>query len=370
MPELPEVETVRRRLAPVLTGRRFERVTIVDARLVRPLEPAVVAAELEGERVTAVDRRGKYLIFRFESGRSLLIHLRMTGSLRHAPAGMTGGDPHVRAVVRLDDGSDVAYRDVRRFGTWLLADEHEVAPYLRQRLGGEPLERAFRAKRLGELLELEVADVSDLGPRMRRIRLTGAGLDDFSYEPGQDVMLVLGGGERALSRRYTIRAHDARSKTLELNVVAHGVHGPGAEWAASTRPGDRVNGVGPRGKIYLDRDADWHLFLGDESGAPGSLSMLEALAPDVPAQAYLEVSSPEDELPTSVPGSETQQVIWLYRGETPATASTMLVDAMTSADLPSGRGHVYVAGEVQIKAYWGRGKANENNGEPGEKAGA
>jgi NADPH-dependent ferric siderophore reductase len=239
-------------------------------------------------------------------------------------------------------------------------------------------------------LELEVADVSDLGPRMRRIRLAGAGLDDFSYEPGQDVMLVLGGGERALSRRYTIRAHDARSKTLELNVVAHGVHGPGAEWAASTRPGDRVNGVGPRGKIYLDRDADWHLFLGDDSAAPASLSMLEALGPDVPAQAYLEVSSPEDELPSSVPGSATQQVIWLYRGETPATASTMLVDAITSADLPSGRGHVYIAGEVQIvnailraalargltadqvsaKAYWGRGKANENNGEPGEKAGA
>jgi NADPH-dependent ferric siderophore reductase len=239
-------------------------------------------------------------------------------------------------------------------------------------------------------LELEVADVSDLGPRMRRIRLAGAGLEDFSYEPGQDVMLVLGGGERALSRRYTIRAHDARSKTLELNVVAHGVHGPGAEWAASTRPGDRVNGVGPRGKIYLDRDADWHLFLGDDTAAPGSLSMLEALGPDVPAQAYLEVSSPEDELPSSVASSATQQVIWLYRGETPATVSTMLVDAITSADLPSGRGHVYIAGEVQIvnailraalargltadqvsaKAYWGRGKANENNGEPGEKAGA
>src|SRR5213082_4124273 len=129
MPELPEVETVRRRLAPVLTGRRFERVTIVDARLVRPLEPAVVAAELEGERVTAVDRRGKYLIFRFESGRSLLIHLRMTGSLRHAPAGTLPDDPYRRAVVRLDDGSDVAYRDVRRFGTWVVVEPPEVEPY-------------------------------------------------------------------------------------------------------------------------------------------------------------------------------------------------------------------------------------------------
>src|SRR5437588_830123 len=84
MPELPEVETVRAGLAPVLTGRTFERVEIHDPRLVRPYEPAEVAAELEGERVAAVERRGKYLIFRFESGRVLLIHLRLTGSLRHA----------------------------------------------------------------------------------------------------------------------------------------------------------------------------------------------------------------------------------------------------------------------------------------------
>ena len=67
VPELPEVETVRRRLEPVLDGRRFERVEIHDPRLVRPFEPAEVAAELEGERVAAVDRRGKYLIVRFEA---------------------------------------------------------------------------------------------------------------------------------------------------------------------------------------------------------------------------------------------------------------------------------------------------------------
>src|SRR6476661_10885785 len=98
MPELPEVETVRARLAPLLTGRRFERVEITDPRLVRPYEPAEVAAELEGERIAAVDRRGKYLIFRFESGRSLLIHLRMTGSLRHVAHGAPRDDPYCRAV--------------------------------------------------------------------------------------------------------------------------------------------------------------------------------------------------------------------------------------------------------------------------------
>ncbi len=152
MPELPEVETVRARLAPVLAGRRFERVEIHDPRLVRPFEPHAVAAELEGEHVRAVERRGKYLVVRFESGRALLVHLRMTGSLRHAPSGAADDDPHRRAVVSLDDGSDVTYRDVRRFGTWFLVEPGELEPYLAVRLGAEPLERRFTARRLGERL--------------------------------------------------------------------------------------------------------------------------------------------------------------------------------------------------------------------------
>src|SRR5215468_404674 len=152
MPEPPEVETVRRQLEPVLVGRGFERVRIDDPRLVRPYEPAEVAAELEGERVAAVERRGKYLVVRFESGRVLLIHLRMTGSLLIAGSGSLTDDPHRRAVVRLDDGSDVAYRDVRRFGTWLLLEPGEAEPYLAARVGDEPLDTLFTAARLGERL--------------------------------------------------------------------------------------------------------------------------------------------------------------------------------------------------------------------------
>jgi len=143
MPELPEVESVRLRLQPRLVGRTFERVQIDDHRLVRPYEPLEIAAELEGERVTTLDRRGKYLIVRFESGRSLLIHLRMTGSLLHVRGGSLEDDPHRRAVVRLDDGSDVAYRDVRRFGTWLLVEPGDLEPYLDERLGSEPLDEEF-----------------------------------------------------------------------------------------------------------------------------------------------------------------------------------------------------------------------------------
>jgi formamidopyrimidine-DNA glycosylase len=152
MPELPEVESVRRQLEPALVGRSFEHVTIDDPRLVRPYDPAEVAAELVGECVAAVERRGKYLIVRFESGRVLLIHLRMTGSLLHAPGGSLPDDPHRRAVVKLDDGSDVAYRDVRRFGTWLLLEPGEAGPYLGARVGDEPLDALFTAARLGERL--------------------------------------------------------------------------------------------------------------------------------------------------------------------------------------------------------------------------
>jgi len=152
VPELPEVETVRRRLEPVLVGRRFDHVEIEDARLTRPIDPAEVAAELTGERVEAVERRGKYLVVRFESGRVLLIHLRMTGNVLHALPGASVDVSHRRAVVNLDDGSDVVYRDVRRFGTWVLVEPDELTPYLAARLGGEPLGRAFTSRSLAAKL--------------------------------------------------------------------------------------------------------------------------------------------------------------------------------------------------------------------------
>jgi formamidopyrimidine-DNA glycosylase len=155
VPELPEVETVRRGLAPVLEGRVLAGVDISDSRLTRPTDPVLVAHELEGERVASVDRRGKYLIVRFVSGRALLVHLRMTGAF------LIGGDggPHSRAVLTLDDGTEVAYRDVRRFGTWLLLEPDEVDAYVDARVGREPLETAYKAKHLAERLERRRAPV-------------------------------------------------------------------------------------------------------------------------------------------------------------------------------------------------------------------
>ena len=157
MPELPEVETVRRQLEPALVGRLLAEVEIFDHRLVQPRDRGELAAELRGERVVAVGRRGKYLLVRFASRRALVVHLRMTGGflVGAAVAGGTGDGPagaaaipHLRALVVLDDGAVVAFRDVRRFGTWTLLEPGELQPYLAQRLGPEPL-GAFSAADLG-----------------------------------------------------------------------------------------------------------------------------------------------------------------------------------------------------------------------------
>jgi formamidopyrimidine-DNA glycosylase len=148
MPELPEVETIRRRLAPVVEGATIESAEIVDHRLTRPVDPSLVADALVDERVVSLDRRGKYLLWRFASGRTLVVHLRMTGSFRHAPGGDLPDDAYRRATLALDTGAAVGYRDVRRFGTWELLDEEHLRPYLETRLGPEPLAPSFTAARL------------------------------------------------------------------------------------------------------------------------------------------------------------------------------------------------------------------------------
>lgn len=140
MPEGPEVETYRTRLEPRLLGRTFSRVRVHDHRLTLPIDPAEVEAELTGERVAAVERRGKYLVVRFDSGLALVVHLRMTGGFPEAPT------THERATIDLDDGTGISYRDVRRFGTWHVLAPAELEQYLGLRLGPEPLGPRFTTR--------------------------------------------------------------------------------------------------------------------------------------------------------------------------------------------------------------------------------
>ncbi len=146
MPELPEVETERGRLAARLEGRRIRAARIDDERLTRPEDPTLVADRLAGERVASLERRGKYLLMRLAGGAVLVVHLRMTGGFRYEPAS------HERAVLELEEGTRIAYRDLRRFGTWVLLEPDEADEYLRIRLGPEPLGTGFTTDFLAERL--------------------------------------------------------------------------------------------------------------------------------------------------------------------------------------------------------------------------
>ena len=161
MPELPEVETVRRQLAEVVTGRTIRRVRVHDALLVAPESPNRFRRAVEGRTVARIDRRGKYLQIQLDNGDTLAMHLRMTGRLHHAPDGRAPADKHRRARFELDDGATIDFSDTRRFGrAWIVPASHpDPAGYWDARLGVEPLGRAFTAERLGALLAGRTAPI-------------------------------------------------------------------------------------------------------------------------------------------------------------------------------------------------------------------
>jgi formamidopyrimidine-DNA glycosylase len=138
MPELPEVETVRRRLVPHLSGRTLVEVEILDHRLTDPEPPSAVAARLSGARIDGLGRRGKYLLIELADDAALVIHLRMTGNLLWLASPPEADPPFLRARALLDDGSYLGYTDIRRFGTWHVAEDGADA-YLTGKLGPEPL---------------------------------------------------------------------------------------------------------------------------------------------------------------------------------------------------------------------------------------
>jgi len=115
MPELPEVETVRRALALKLPGRRIEAVRGRRARMRRLLDPPALARSLAGRRLALPRRRGKYLLLDTEDGGALLIHLGMSGHLQLVSPGRPV-EPHTHLAIRLDDGRELRLTDPRRFG--------------------------------------------------------------------------------------------------------------------------------------------------------------------------------------------------------------------------------------------------------------
>jgi formamidopyrimidine-DNA glycosylase len=146
MPELPEVETVRRGLAPKLTKRRIVRLIQRRADLRVPL-PHDFAARVEGRSVQAIDRRAKYLLLRLDDGNTLVVHLGMSGRMTLHDAASAEATPfarHDHVVLETDEGWQVRFNDARRFGLMLLLPDSAVAGHkLFKGLGPEPLDDTF-----------------------------------------------------------------------------------------------------------------------------------------------------------------------------------------------------------------------------------
>lgn len=235
-------------------------------------------------------------------------------------------------------------------------------------------------------LHFDVASTVGLTPHMQRLELTAPELDGFTFAPGQDVMfLVAADGSKPVRRRYTIRYLDVAARVLTIDVVLHG-DGPGERWVRSARPGDRIEGIGPRGKIFPNPAADWHLFMGDEAALPAILAMTESLPGDADATLVLEIPEAGDE--QEVLAAARTRVSWLHRQGRPAGDPDMLAAEAAEVELPPGNGHAYLLGEARVvlamrdvlasrglpqeqvspKAYWGRGRANASHGEPARQA--
>jgi NADPH-dependent ferric siderophore reductase len=251
---------------------------------------------------------------------------------------------------------------------------------------GPTLETSALVARLGDASQwdLEVLEATAITPSMRRIRCTAPGLAHLSYLPGQDVMLTVPTpAGPTFRRRYTIRSYDRDIPAIDIDVVLHG-DGPAAAWAASVQPGGHIEAIGPRGKITVDHDADWHLFAGDDSALPASLAMAASLPDPARALVILEVDGADDHQRADAPDGGEVSVHWLHRAGGDPASGAQLVAALAALPFKQGRGHAYLAGELGVvadmrrvlvergmeaeqisaKPYWRVGRANAAHGEP------
>jgi formamidopyrimidine-DNA glycosylase len=158
MPELPEVETVRRGLALKMSGRRILHAELRRPDLRRPFPPAL-ATQLDGARIGALGRRGKYILIELDSDGLLLLHLGMSGRVTAGAADLPD-TPHDHVVLRLDDGTVIRFNDPRRFGLldYLKRGEESRHPLLAA-LGPEPLGAQFDGAYLAAALASKMTPI-------------------------------------------------------------------------------------------------------------------------------------------------------------------------------------------------------------------
>jgi formamidopyrimidine-DNA glycosylase len=153
MPELPEVETIRRELEREVVGKKVKTVEVHGTRTVRRQTKKQFVAALEGAKITGVSRRGKFLMVALDTGEVLVVHLRMSGQLRRHPA-KDEVDKHTHVVITFTQGGQLRFVDPRTFGEAFVVHPDqldEVAPELAE-LGLDPVEQPISWTQFGQLL--------------------------------------------------------------------------------------------------------------------------------------------------------------------------------------------------------------------------
>ena len=158
MPELPEVETVKNELLPYVVGRCVTGLTLLWEGIVKEPSAGEFRSRLIGQRITDIARRGKYLIFSLSGGDSLIIHLKMTGSLL-IQQNSSELPKYTKAIIHLDNDTDIIFRDPRKFGVMRLVKDRDT---IVGKLGPEPLEADFTPQVLAQRLAKRKAPLKAL----------------------------------------------------------------------------------------------------------------------------------------------------------------------------------------------------------------
>jgi formamidopyrimidine-DNA glycosylase len=204
VPELPEVETIRRQLAPEVSGRTLGEAWAF------PSPKFAAARAASGATIRGVGRRGKYLLIDLDDDRELIVHLGMTGALRVLPEPDVPADPYLRARWALDDGRALLFRDIRRFGRLAVvpAGRYESLPTLHL-LGPEPFDDAFTPLSLWAALRASRARVKTQLLSQRPV----AGVGNI-YADEALWQAAIFPGARAISRPGAARLHAALREVL------------------------------------------------------------------------------------------------------------------------------------------------------------
>lgn len=247
---------------------------------------------------------------------------------------------------------------------------------------------------------LQVLRTEQLSPHMVRVVAGGPGLAAFEPKDATDMYVKIHflqpGVDYAepvdvialretmprehwpVTRTYTVRSFDAATQEVAIDFVVHGDAGLAGPWAASAAPGDRIIFTGPGGAYRPNPDADWFLFVGDESALPAIAAALESLPADARGHAYVEVDTAADIQPIEKP--DAVELTWVFRNGATPDVSTALLDSVANGAWPEGRVDAFVHGEreymkalrdllfkqhglersqVSLSGYWAYGRTED-----------